>query len=228
MKTYRTLIAALAVFLFSTLTIAEIRSTPYRDMTTGGDRVRTVIYKGDRIPFVELPVVEISDNSITPIILPATVVRGEFIPVAELPVVDIIAGDPGYSTLPVVKSNGMQMAAVILPMVNISANMPLDKLVAIRMVAGEPTLTATLEPVDICEDRVIFGSDQSGVLANWSTASQSNPELIIGKGDQETYFLMSYQGSFSGNDNEEILIYRLIRSVKQTFIGELKGLTGIF
>jgi len=205
MKTSRTILTAMMSLLFIATSFAGIRNINfYEQPLQNGQPVKTVLYKGVIIPLVELEEVIITDTHIQPKWLPTTYINGEWTPSASLPEVEIVASNPGNNHFPSINYQGKSIVIAYLPVVEIAADYPAENSVSIVMVNGEPMAFVALDEVEINEHQFF-------------TTTQHN----------ETFYLMSYQGSTSYNNGRSFAIYRLLHIVRRAITGTIQTVFGL-
>jgi hypothetical protein len=213
MKNLRFSAVSTALILFATFTFAEIRTSPLQEVVNpSGQKVRATLYQGNLIPVANLSEVEIVDSAPASQMLPATYQNGELTIMATLPEVEITASNAANHRVPVTNYNGQPVATVFLPVVEISEDLPTDKLVAVTFVNGAPVALVSLEEVEISAGKTAQTSGQA--IAEWNVNVQSNPAILVGHTSAGEYYLMSYQGTYSDNTENEVFVYKLISRVR--------------
>jgi len=214
--------------LFIATSFAGIRNINfYEQPLQNGQPVKTVLYKGVIIPLVELEEVIITDTHIQPKWLPTTYINGEWTPSASLPEVEIVASNPGNNHFPSINYQGKSIVIAYLPVVEIAADYPAENSVSIVMVNGEPMAFVALDEVEINEHQFFTTKSETKLIADsWATTTPHNPELVLAQ-HNETFYLMSYQGSTSYNNGRSFAIYRLLHIVRRAITGTIQTVFGL-
>lgn len=226
MKKSRFLTIAATLFLFSTISNAEVRINPFQEIAAAsGMKVRTTYYKGQLIPVAELPEVEITESLVASRLMPARINNGEVTVIANLPEVEIAAIDPQNNKVPVTYNQGKPVATVFLPMVEISESLPVENMVAVTFQNGEAVAVVSLDEVEITgSDESVSFTPANAQQVNWNVNVQSNPALLVGHTTNDRYFLMSFEGPAATTGNQEVLIYRILNEVQGAITGGFRQL----
>ncbi|HEX5003043.1 MAG TPA: hypothetical protein VFW78_11160 [Bacteroidia bacterium] len=227
MKTSRTILTVIVSLLFISNTFAGIRNINFFEQPVqNGQPVSTILYNGVMIPVVELQEVEISDTKIQPKWLPASYINGRWTPLASLPEVEIVAASPGNNHFPSINYHGKSIAIAYLPVVEIAADYPAENSVGVVMVNGEPMAFVALDEVEINEHQFFTTNTDTRLIADsWAVSTPHNPELVVAQ-QNETYYLMSYEGSTSNENGKSYAIYRLLHIVRRALSGTIQTMFG--